>query len=403
MSKNSNKALIGIFAFCATCMANNMTLSIIAYIMQSYPNESSTTVLTIATTPALVAMVFAFFVGSLITRFFTKSVLLFTQFALFCEGMLFMFLGHTSIYLLWFAAGLVGFSQGSTNTFVGTLLAANVKDDGKRATLTGICTAVMNVGGVAFTMVGGVIAVNGWQKAYGLWFIILIAIVLEFLFIPADKPATAAPGAGAQKAEKQKMPALVWLISFHYLFYFMFLYAFGSNISEYIINVYKLGTSVEAGIATSAVTAGGVVAGAIFGAYSKVLKKWTVPVMVGFAAVGLALCLFLTNNIFGAYIGGLLCGFSMSGAAPYVIMFMQQITDSPAQYGKAMSIWSGFMNIGMFIAVYFLAFCAQLFTGSSTDIHSKFVVATIGAVLCMVTSVPLYVRKTKADEASAAE
>ena len=125
--------------------------------------------------------------------------------------------------------------------------------------------------------------------------------------------------------------------------------------------------------------------------------------MVGFAAVGLALCLFLTNNIFGAYIGGLLCGFSMSGAAPYVIMFMQQITDSPAQYGKAMSIWSGFMNIGMFIAVYFLAFCAQLFTGSSTDIHSKFVVATIGAVLCMVTSVPLYVRKTKADEASAAE
>ena len=100
------------------------------------------------------------------------------------------------------------------------------------------------------------------------------------------------------------MPALVWLISFHYLFYFMFLYAFGSNISEYIINVYKLGTSVEAGIATSAVTAGGVVAGAIFGAYSKVLKKWTVPVMVGFAAVGLALCLFLTNNIFGAYIGG---------------------------------------------------------------------------------------------------
>lgn len=399
----SNKALIGIFAFCATCMANNMTLSVIAYIMQSYPNNSSTEVLTIATTPALVAMVFAFFVGSLSNKFSTKAVLLFTQIALFCQGMLFLFLGHTSLYLLWFAAGLVGFCQGATNTFVGTLLAANVEDEGKRATLTGICTAVMNVGGVAFTMGGGIIAADGnWQKAYSLWFVLLAAIVIEFIFLPNDKPAAgpAAAAGGPQAAAPQKMPVLVWLISLHYLFYFMCLYAFGSNISEYIINTYKLGTSVEAGVAASAVTAGGVVAGALFGAYSKVLKKLTVPVMVGFATIGLTLCLILTTNIMGAYIGGLLCGFSMSGAAPYVIMFMQQITDSPAQYGKAMSIWSGFMNIGMFIAVYVLAFCAQVVSGDSTDIHAKFVVGTVGAALCVVTAIPLYMRKTNADQAA---
>ncbi|MDO5410556.1 MAG: MFS transporter [Lachnospiraceae bacterium] len=401
MKKTSNKALIGIFAFCVTCMANNMTMSVIAYIMQSYPNESSTTVLTILTTPALVAMIFAFFVGTLSSKFSTKAVLIFAQLAMFAEGMIFLFLGQTSIYVLWFAAGLVGFNQGATYTFLGTLLASNVEDNEKRATLTGICTALMNVGGVVITMVGGVIAASyGWQKAYMLWFILLAAIVIEIICIPADKPAAVpAPDAAAkpEAGKGEKMPVLVWLIAFHYLFYFMFLYAYGSNISEYIINVYKLGTSVESGIANSAVTAGGVVAGALFGAYSKVLKKWTFPVMVLLSAIGLGLCLVMTTNVLGVYAAGLLCGFSMSGAAPYVTMFMQQITNSPAQYGKAMSIWSGFMNIGMFIAVYFLAFCAKIFGESSTDIHAKFVVGAVGAALCVVTAIPLYVRKTKAD------
>lgn len=59
--KTNTKALTGIFAFCLGSMPSNMTLGLIAYIMQSYSTVSTTTVAMIMTMPSLVAMIYAFF------------------------------------------------------------------------------------------------------------------------------------------------------------------------------------------------------------------------------------------------------------------------------------------------------------------------------------------------------
>ena len=52
--KTNTKALTGIFAFCLGSMPSNMTLGLIAYIMQSYSTVSTTTVAMIMTMPSLV-------------------------------------------------------------------------------------------------------------------------------------------------------------------------------------------------------------------------------------------------------------------------------------------------------------------------------------------------------------
>lgn len=394
-SKFTLKSKVGTFAFCFGAMANNMTMALVAFIMVSYSNVSPAVVQNILVTPSLVATIYAFFVGQLNTKFSTKKLLLFGQISILAMGMIFMFLGgKASIWVLVLAAGLVGIGQGSNNTILGAMLADMISDEKERGSFLGICMSVMNIGGVFFSIVGGKIAdvTGSWQMAYALYFIILAAIIVEIICLP-EGPVAKAQAGGAVK-EKVTIPAKVWVISIHYFFFFLALYVYGSNVSEYIINYYKLGGASEAGVATSVVTIGGILAGAAFGAYSQWFKKLTVPVMMGAAAVGLFLCLTLTTTIWGAYIGGALVGFSMSACGPYIIMELGRIAPG-AQYSKAMSIYSGFMNAGMCIAIYVINTVTGIICGNSSDIRTKFIVGFVLAAAACITSIPVYCGKSK--------
>ncbi|HIV25334.1 MAG TPA: MFS transporter [Candidatus Scatomonas pullistercoris] len=407
MGKKVNvKALIGIFVFCFGAMASNMTMGIMAYISQSYADSPQAVIQTILVTPSLVSVIYALFVGKLNTKIPAKMLVIIHQIGILAYGLIFLLLGGVaSIYVLIVGAGLLGFAQGSNYTLLGLLLADVVKDEKQRATWTGICTSIMSVGGVVITTVGGFIAVSRWQNAYLLFLYFIIAIVLEFILLPNVKPegsvqakpeAGAAPGAEAAAAAQAKGGmGRVWAISIHYLFFFMFLYVFGTNVSEFIINTYKLGTSAEAGFAASCVTIGGIFAGALFGLYStRFLKKFTVPFMMLLSVIGLGLPVFMTTSVVGIYFCGILLGFAMNGCAPYIMEELHNAVPA-AQYGKAMSIYSAFMNAGMLIAIYVITFLTQLVCGDGNNIHYKFVVAAVGVIICFVTSLPIYLSKGK--------
>lgn len=397
-SKFTFKSKAGTFAFCFGAMANNMTMALVAYIMATYSNVSPAVVQNILVTPSLVATVYAFFVGQLNTKFSTKKLLLFGQISILAMGMIFMFLGgKASIWVLILAAGLVGIGQGSNNTILGAMLADMIEDEKERGSFLGICMAVMNVGGVFFSIAGGKIAdvTGSWQTAYALYFIILAAIIIEMICLP-EGPVAKAEAGGSGAKEKVAIPAKVWVISIHYFFFFLALYVYGSNISQYIIEYYKLGGASEAGIATSVVTIGGILAGAVYGVYSQWFKKLTVPIMMGAAAVGLFLCLTMTTTVWGAYIGGALVGFSMSACGPYIIMELGKIAPG-AQYSKAMSIYSGFMNAGMCVAIYVINIATGIICGDSSDIHTKFIVGLVLAAATCITSIPIYCSKSKAE------
>ena len=167
MQKQINgRVLAGIAVFGLAAMATNMTMGLLASIMQTYSDVSPVTVQSVLVGPALVGMIYAFFVGTLNKKFAVKKLLIFAQCALLLYGIIFHMGGRVSIYVLIAASGLAGFNQGSMNTILGILMAGAVADEKRRGSILGIMSALMNVGGVLLTTVGGIIAArSGWQNA----------------------------------------------------------------------------------------------------------------------------------------------------------------------------------------------------------------------------------------------
>lgn len=393
----NKKSLAGIAVFCFAAMAANMTMGILGLIMQTYSDVSPVTVQSVLVGPALIGTLYAFVVGNLNKTFNAKKLTMFAQLGMLAYGMIFMLLGgKVSIYVLIAASGLVGFNQGSTNTLLGLLMVEACPDEGKRGALIGIFTSIMSLGGVAFSTIGGIMAASRWQNAYILFFYYVIAIVLETILLPNVQPeGKAAPAAaGDAPATEGGLPAKVWVISIHYFFFFLWLYVFGTNCSEFILNTYKIGGSAEAGIAASCVTIGGIFAGFLYGAYSKVLKKLTVPVLMGLSCLGLAIPVFVHSSCVGIYAAGILCGFAMMGANPYIMMYLGKISGGP-KFGKAMSIFMGFMNAGMVVAIYVIAFLTQLVFHDGSYVPGKFVIALVGNLIVFVTSFFVYCGKDK--------
>lgn len=400
MTGINKKQMVGVFAFCFTAMLSNTTMGIIAYIIQTYAEMGvdPLVVQNILTMPALVGTIYAFCVGGLHKRIPAKFLMILAQGCVLAYGLIYLFLGgKCSIYVLLAAAGLLGIGQGSNNTLLAIALSEAVPDPEKRGGVLGICMSVMNLGGVLFTTLGGVLAVNVWNYAYIPFLAVGVSIAIQFVCLPLGKcevsDQTVVAGQAAKKSTA-KLPAIVWLLSAHYFIFFLALYVFGLNVSEYIITTHKLGTSAEAGLASSMVTVGGVAAGMFFGAYSKVLKKLTVPVLMGLTVIGLVVPIVLPN-IFAIYFCGLLLGFAMMGANPYIMGFLAEVAPGEL-YSKALSIFSGFMNGGMVVAVTVLAFLTKLFFGDGTYVPGKFVVGACGAAFCFVTSFFIYARKDKA-------
>ena len=393
MQKQINvRVLAGIAVFVLAAMATNMTMGLLALIMQTYSDVSPVTVQSVLVGPALVGMIYAFFVGTLNKKVAVKKLLIFAQCALMVYGFIFHLGGKVSIYVLIVASGLAGFNQGSMNTILGILMAGAVEDEKRRGTILGIMSALMNVGGVTFTTLAGVIAARGtWQNAYWLFAYYLIAIVLELILLPNVEPeGKAAPEMGGAQPQGEKGGMTkVWILSAHYFFFFLWLYVFGTNCSEFIVNTYKIGDAAAAGVAASCVTVGGIFAGLLYGFYSKFLGKFTVPVMMGLSVVGLAIPVFIHSSLFGIYAAGILCGFAMMGANPYIMQYLLKIAPGP-KYGTAMSIFAGFMNAGMVVAIYVIAFLTGIFFGDGAYIPGKFIVATVGDLIVFITSFFIY-------------
>ncbi|MBR6113750.1 MAG: MFS transporter [Oscillospiraceae bacterium] len=405
MEKTNTRTLVGVFAFCFGAMGSMLTMAVVGYIIASYGAKgvSPTLVTSLMTVPSLVGMIFAFFVGTLNKKVSTKGLVLFTQICIFIYCMVFLTLGgKVSIYVLLATAALAGFGMGANFTLLAAFMATAVPDPQKRATITGYASAAMNLSGVIFSTIGGKLAasgmiadpVNGWTKGYMLGFITLAAIVIELIFLPGGQYAQEGPAPeGGEKAKKSGVPAIVYAISIHYLVWFCFMYCYGLNISDYIINVYKLGDGGTAGIATAMVTVGGVIAGLFFGQYSKITKSMNCPIMMAMTAVGMLLCL-IAPSVPGVIVGGFLCGFAMSGCNPYIMMLFGQICP-PSQLTQAMSIFSGCMNVGMFVALYVINGLSSIIFGADYTLDKKFLLATIMCAICAVSGIFIYAAAAK--------
>jgi MFS family permease len=274
----------------------------------------------------------------------------------------------------------------------------------KRANYVAISMAMLNGGAALLAIIGGAIAAgNGganWPKSYYLGAIMIPAIIAFGILMPKKPDVSEADSHRARPteelrpltAEKGKIPPRDIAIGILTIFSYVCICGFLFYISVYIVNEFKLGTSVEAGLANSIFTITGVVTGFTYGIWAKLFKKTLIVVAFALMAAALFCMMTFTTTLFGAFAAAAILGWGFNIMFPYVMGFIMQITP-PRLVPVGISIFIGGTNVGAFIAIYVLNFLSGLLGGGLKNV---LLICTVGMAACTVAAFFVYRTKESA-------
>jgi predicted MFS family arabinose efflux permease len=405
------RAIAAIYVISFVLLMQSITGTTIAYIIDSYSGLPPMSVQQIVSLPAIFGLIVSFVIGPVAMKINKKYLAIFTAFMILIYFAIFAFVGSKGPFsLLLVSTVFAGIAQGAAMTLMSSMIGEIVGAE-KSAVYVAVSSAIMNGGNALMAIAGGAIAArNGganWSYAYYLGAILIPAILIFGFLMPknpggAETAPQAAPGGEAvpqaAPAGKEKLPARVIAIGILAVFSSVCICGFLFYISVYIVNEFKLGTSVEAGIANSIFTIAGLVTGFTYVIWAKLFKK--ALIIVSFALVTLALfCMMtFTATLFGAFAAALLLGWGFNMMNPYIMGFIMQIT--PRRLAPVgISVLMAGANVGMFAAIYVLNFLSGLLGGGLKNV---LLICTVGMAICTVAAFFVYRTKDTGAQASRA-
>jgi MFS family permease len=375
------RALIAIYIISFVLYLHTFTQTTIAYIIDSYSSLPPVSVQQIVSLPAIFGLIISFAIGPIAMKINKKYLTLICTTMLLIYFAIFAFVGSKGpLSLLLFATVFAGIAQGSTLTLASSMVGEFVNAE-KSANYVAISMAMQNGGTALLAIIGGAIAAgNGganWPYSYYLGVIMIPAIIVFGILMPkkpdapeADSHGDAAHGGSvALAAEKGKIPPKDIAIGVLAIFSFICICGFLFYISVYIVNEFKLGTSVEAGLANSIFTITGIVTGFTYGIWAKLFKKALIVVSFVLMTMALFCMMTFTATLFGAFAAAVLLGWGFNMMNPYIMGFIMQIT-SPRLVPVGISIFMAGINVGAFIAIYVLNFLSGLLGGRPQECAS---------------------------------
>ena len=410
-SKTVRRAIfsIGIVNFVAYIYSMSSTM--ITYIMESYPDLPQTTVNQILTLPGIVGLIASFLIGPIMMKVSKKFLLTLNAIFMIGYGAIFVLVGGNGpFWLFYVAAVLAGISMG-TQLSICTVVISEFTEPKKRPAFAAVCTASMNAGAALLNVVGGYIAQgNGganWPYAYIppmvlsiictiLWIVLMPDLDKMKKNVQTDVASVEEAAAEVKAADGEKggsLPVGVILLAVMYALFYIGVYSYLLNVSNYIIVEHKLGTSAQAGIANSIFTAMSIVIGISYAFWQKAFKKWLPIVGFGLLIVGLMLMNVVTTSIFVVYIAVVLMGWAFSLINNYLVAY-GTIIAPPKLAPIAASLIVGGMNIGIFVAAYILAPMGNLLGGG---ISGQMNAGIVFMVVNIIIGLYLFVYKAKKD------
>lgn len=288
--------------------------SIMADIINAYPEYDPTIVMMVATFPGLMQIIPALFYGKLSKRF-KKRALLFTGLGLFIiGGTLPVFID--SLPLIIVMRGILGLGVGITMPLSVDII-TDYFEGREKDFLIGFGTStVACIGAIFFQLGGGLLAdAFGWQYGFLTYLFPLWILAITFLYLPEPKRRVAPVAAGSEGQKKIKLPKAVYWTCLGQVFYSALIFGYVTNISV-VIQADNLGNATEAGMAISVFTFGTLLAGFVFGRFKHMLPRMYMPVGIAFTGLGMAICYFspnLTMIFIGSIIGGAGMGIGLPG------------------------------------------------------------------------------------------
>ncbi|MFJ5713221.1 MFS transporter [Neobacillus sp. NPDC093127] len=325
ISRNFLKFLVVILAF--QDVAAGVAGSIMADIIEAFPQYDPTIVMLVATFPGLIQIFPALFYGKL-TKIFKKRTLLFIGLSLFIiGGVLPTFID--SLPLIIVMRGILGLGVGITMPLSVDVI-TDFFDGRERDFLIGFGTSTIAcIGAIFFQLVGGILADSfGWHYGFLTYLFPIWILAVTILYLPEPEKKQHDKTEGSAPSQKVKLPKSIYWVCLGQVLYSGLIFGYVTNISV-VIQADKLGNATEAGLAISVFTFGTLLAGFLFGKIKHRLPNYYLPVAVLVTGLGMAVCYF-SQNLSMIFVGSLVGGFAMGIGLPGVFTKVSELSPAGA-------------------------------------------------------------------------
>lgn len=271
-----------------------------------------------------------------------------------------------------------GFALGLISPLGNALIMTNFQGN-KQAALIGVGTFAMNIGGIVFQMVSGVLADRSWQLSFLGHAFFVVAVVMSF-FLPKEE-LVKADRSLHKKETKEKMNVKAVALIGILLLLFQTVNLSVMMSASTIYEVRNAGGATAAAAALTAFSVTGMFAGLLFGPIFKKVKS--AVFLLAFASVAAGACVILighTGLIMGVGYALIGVGFNWQFAA---FTGWVGAATPPSTIGTGTSIALAAMNLGGFLSSFWMMLLGYDLT--------KILLADI--VFCIILAVVLMVIK----------
>lgn len=364
---------IAIFVSTFTIMWQMYEVVIINDLYMAFPdNEGIITGL--MSWPALITAGGSLLGGALLKKISTKMELTIAA-VLMLTGIVPVFSGN--VYALLTVSILMAFAAGLSNTAGMALLTEVFSDENRRNRMMGYYNASMSLISCGLTLVGGILAVNGWRVGFNVYWLAVPMLILTIIGLPDIKPV--APLAEAEtQSDGKGFGAKFWVFYIILFIYFMMYCPFFTFISVYV-GENAIGDTAFIGVASTLSTFGSMVAGFVFGYMFSKLKRIT-NVIFFVLPVIIYILLFTVHAPVMTCICAFLYGFSYGGVFTFCYAYPAYVVPME-KMGLAMGLMTLNYSLGIALGVYMTTFMMSFTNGFVTGTYP------ICAVICAVITV----------------
>lgn len=299
----------------------------------------------------------------------------------------------TQFWTLYLWGALIGVSIGLFIPTTASLMMDSFDEDAVRV-ISGQQTSFINIGGIIMSILGGLLADMIWFGGYLTFYFGVPIIILCIIYLPTKARIQASAeqtSSGEPVEDKSKFNWNVAFYGFCIFFFMMCSNVSGPNLSVYVIDQLKIGTSSTTGYISAVQMLGGACSGMLFSKLSSKLRDYMIPMAfltlcIGFTVLGTA------NSLVMIFIGAFLTGSAMSMCMPQCMFSISLYVDEHSStFANAISS-SIAPSLGGFLSpVIFTPLTTALF-GEAVSSRYLFL-SCVTLVLCVLLVVIMTARK----------
>ena len=326
----------------------------LANISAAFPGVSAQTIMLLVALPSM-TMVLASLVFGKLSEYLSRRGLFQLGMVLFLSGGISpYFMNDLSLILVMRA--VLGLSLGIIFP-LSIVLISDFFAGHERDTVMGLQSVAVNLGGIIFSMLGGLLCTVDWHNTFLAYTVGFGVLLFVCLYLPEPVRAKAAAGPD-NPAAKAPLSGKVYFTEALVFIYNLLIFAFFTNVAIQVVGE-NLGNAASAGLALTVFTGGGLLGGLVFGKTMQTLKQFTIP--LGWLVTGIGMSLVAGVHDFevllaGCFIGGI--GFSTTCPAFFVAL---SVMSPPSRVAFSIALASALSGIGQFVAPFVFELIAAPF------------------------------------------